>query len=88
MTVPVHTHVRHIWFSIGHGHDGVGGGRPIHEHPILMHRTEQFGAGPHRFDLTWQTPEQIGAMTSLTATYSGSFGGVGNEIAFFKPIVD
>jgi hypothetical protein len=87
MTVPAHTRVRQIWFAIGHGHDGIGDG-PINEQPILFHRVGRFAAGQHRFDLTWQVPAQIGPMTSLTATYQGTFGEVGNEIAFFKPLAD
>lgn len=86
MTVPDRTVIRQIWFAIGHGHDGVGGDGPIHESPALTHRVGRFRNGEHRFVLRWQAPAQIGAMTSLTVTFEGTFGGVGNEIAFFKPV--
>lgn len=85
MTVPARTEIRQLWFAIGHGQDGVGSDGPINETPILLHRKGAFRTGRHRFDLTWQAPARIGSMTSLTATFAGTFGEVGKEIAFFKP---
>jgi hypothetical protein len=84
VVVPARSVIRQLWLAIGHGHDGFGYGRPIHEHPVLLHATGALPTGRDEFTLDWNVPAHVHAPTSLTASWGSSTGVEQTQIAFFN----